>query len=233
MKLLTPNQVRDTKNEHLAREVLRAKETSEQILKINKKMAEAEADFASVLARHRITWAEEEREHDERMRQMQKEVSVLEDRKKQALIPLEIYKVQADTLLKEAQEALQRTKEKELKNEEIAELLQDRLDEVGEKESDVQSLESRLLSKQKGIEDQAEQVKAASQQLVYDQQSFYEIRDKQQKEILERRKEIQIAEITANAKIEKIKRDIEAMRIYDIQLKDERATLDRIKQRGI
>ena len=196
-------------------------------------MAEAEADFASVLARHRITWAEEEREHDERMRQMQKEVSVLEDRKKQALIPLEIYKVQADTLLKEAQEALQRTKEKELKNEEIAELLQDRLDEVGEKESDVQSLESRLLSKQKGIEDQAEQVKAASQQLVYDQQSFYEIRDKQQKEILERRKEIQIAEITVNAKIEKIKRDIEAMRIYDIQLKDERATLDRIKQRGI
>lgn len=233
MKLLTQTQIRDERGIELSRDILRAKETDEQVKRINAKMANAEADFAGTLARHRMKWAGEESEHDERMREMDSEIAALENRKKQALIPLEIYKEQADTLLREAQNALQRANEREEDVQSTLVTLEDRLDEVSDREINANALERSLESRKKGNEVQEEQTKMMAAQLSYDMQTFYEKRDAEEARMVERRKEIQMAEITVDAKIAKVKRDIEAMRVYDIRLKDERKTIDRIYQRGI
>lgn len=232
MKLLTQTQVKDLKSAELTRDILRVKETDEQVRRVNARLASAEADFATVLARHRREWADEELSHDERLREMDAEIRVLEDRKKQALIPLEVYKVQADTLLKEAKYVLDSAKEREEEAQRTLFILENRLDDVSEREIDVGDAEASLEKRKKGIEAQEEQTKMMAAQLSHDMQVFYEKRDSEEMRMVERRKEIQMAEITVDSKIEKVKRDIEANRLYEIRLKDERATLDRIIKRN-
>lgn len=226
-KLLAPQAVKDARTEELTRQVLRTKETEEAANKANIRLAKAEADFASLLASQREKWAKEQETHLQTTSVMEKEVKDLESRKEQALIPLEIYKTRAESTLKEAQEILLKAKGKEETVEDITERLENRLDEVAEREKVVSEAELKLNAHRSSILSQEKDLEAKSKGLLDAMQAFYLKKSEDETRILKENKEIQLWQANLEAREGKVTEKTEALRRYDLQLKDERGALDR------
>lgn len=79
MKLLTPTQSRDARQDELTKQIIRAQEVQEVVKRNNLRLAKSEADFNASLARNRLIWAAEE-EHAERLKAREKELSLLDER---------------------------------------------------------------------------------------------------------------------------------------------------------
>lgn len=231
MKLLTPQQFNDKKSQEVSRAVLRAEETNKLTEKANQALAKAEADFALALSGQRVRWEVEELDHKKKMEELLVELKPLEDRKRQALIPIEVYKKQADDKLDEANTILQEVKEKRERLEEDAEVLQDRLDEVSDRELLAIKRHERLDSMEIGLEHQVEQNKAITARLSQDLAKFISYKANEEKSLDERKTELTLAEISFKAKTDKLKRDLEALEKERILVKDQRETLERAMKR--
>lgn len=227
MKLLSPLAQKDKQQEETVRKILRTQETEELAKKANIKLARAEADFNEALARNRSKWALEEEEHAKRILHMSDEVAALENRKKDALVPISMYKEEVDKTMAEAKNIVARAKEKEENVDYLTEKLEEKLTEVGDRENAVAKEEQRQTIAKEGIESQKEQVRSGVKQLSQEMLDFHVCKEKEEANISERKKEVALAEINVVAQAEKNQRDLDAMKIWDIQLKDERATLDR------
>lgn len=227
MKLMSPFQNKDQQQSELTRKILRIQETEKLAEITNAKLARAEADFSSMMARNQAKWAQEEEEHMKLMKDREQEVNTLENRKQQALIPIEVYKKQADVLIEEAQGFVARAKEKEEKADELLENLEEKLTSVSDREFIVARDEEKLKIAKEGIKSQQESTKKGVEQLSKAMIEFHEKQKLDEASLLQRQKEVTMAEISFNAKVEKYKRDLEALRILEAQIKDERATLDR------
>jgi len=231
MKLLTPQAIKDVKSQELSRELLRSKETEEAIKKINQRRIEAETDFNTTLARNRNKWAQEEEEHANRVKEMDAEIRILEERKKQAMIPIQMYKDQADVLLAEAKEALDRAINREQIAEETQDLLENKLDDLGDRELAIDKAERAIKAKQAGILAQQEQVRAGSEKLTERMAEFAAKMAKDEAEIYEKKKDLVLIERSLVAKDEKIKRTIKSIEEEKIRLEDQRRTLERAFKR--
>lgn len=227
MKLLSPVAQKDARQTEITRQLLRAKETEDIILKINVRRAKAEADFADSLARNRVIWAQEEEEHAKRLKDMEAELKPLEERKRQALIPLEVYKEDAAKVVAEARRIFDRATEKEQLLDQGAEMLEQKLTAVADRENAVTREEKRQEVAKLGIETQQEETKKGLSKLSEAMFNFDLYKQKEEGSLLIRKKEVSLAEINFKAKTEKYQRDLEALKILEAQLKDERATLDR------
>lgn len=231
MKLLSPQQVRDSKNQELSREILRSKETEEQIKRINQRRLEAEAEFNSTLARNRSLWAEEEESHDIRIREMEREIAFLEERKKQALIPIQMYKDQVDVYYREAHDAIERVKEREEILEHTQELLENKLDELSDREITIQNTENAVRAQFEGLRAQQQQVVEGNERLNKKIAEFVEYKKLTEQEIAEKRKHLQLLEINIEAREKKLQRTEKALANARQQLDDQRATLARAFER--
>lgn len=227
MKLLSRISTKDAQQKEQTLKVLRAQEVEELAKTVNAKLARAEADFNETLARNRSKWAEEELEHQERIKGMTSEVEALERRKEQALIPISMYKKEADKVMEEAQEFLVKAKAVEEHNNYLQDRLEEKLTDVADRENMVLKEEERQKIALLGIEAQQEATKKGVEELSKQMIMFHEKQQADESSILERKKEVSLAEISFSAKTDKLKRDIEAMRIRERELADERATLDR------
>lgn len=227
MKLLTPFQQKDRQAEELARKVMRAQEVEAMAKKANINLAMAEADFNATLARNRAKWALEEEEHEQTVKGMTQEVEALEERKKQALIPIQLYKEEADKIMLETRGILNDSKAKDEQSEFLQEKLEDKLTDVGDRELAVAESEVRLELKKQGIETQQQQTKDGIANLSKSMLDFHLFKENEENSLQQRKEEVALAEINFNAKTEKYKRDLEALRVLQIQLRDERETLDR------
>ncbi len=231
MKLFSRFADRDKLEEERARKLIRIKETEELAKEVNIRLARSEAEFNEMLARNRSKWALEEEEHQKRIKDMSEEIKSLEKRKQQALIPISMYKQEADKLLEEAKEIVQKTKEKEEQAEYLQEKLEDKLTELEDRENQIQKKEKEQEIAQKGIEYQQEQVKQGIGRLSAEMLAFYEKQERDEKSIAERKKEVSLAEINLQAKMEKYKQNLEALKVWEKQLIDQRETLEREKLR--
>lgn len=231
MRLLTTFVQKEKQQEELTRKILRIQETEELETKTNFKLARAQIEFNESMARNQAKWALEEQEHTERIKDMTKEIEALESRKQQALIPLELYKKEADKLLLEAQEIIQKSKEKEEQADYLQEKLENKLSEVSDRENVVLDTEKLLEVAKRGVENQQEFIKKSSEELSKQMIVFHEKQKLEEASLLKRKEEVAMAEISLNAKLEKYARDLEALKIWDIQLKDEWETLEREKTR--
>lgn len=227
MKLLSPFQSQEKQQTEVTRKLLRVQEVEELAKRANERLARAESDFNSVLAKNQLRWLQEEEDHQKMVKEMADEVEILENRKKQALIPIEIYKKEADDLLLEARKIVLRSKEKEENNDILAERLEEKLTEVADREISLKLQEQQLESKKLGISSQQETLKKSVAKLSEEMIAFHEKQKAEEASLLERKKEISLAEINFSAKREKYARDLEALITWDKQLKDERATLER------
>ncbi len=227
MKLLTPQSVKDLKSQDLARGILRAKETEDAIKKINQRRAEAEVSFNSALARNRELWAKEEQDHQKRKTELQFEIDTLEAKRLNALIPINIIKISAEDKMKEATDFLTGLRLRERVVEETTERLEDKLDEVGEREITVKNKEKELLLKQQGIERQEENLRLNNERLTEQMKEHLVLKQNAITNIEERTKEVVLKERSLEAKEQLIQRNLKAIKDKEKQLSDERGTLDR------
>lgn len=227
MKLLSPFAQKDKQQEELTRKLLRIQEVEELAIKTNANLARSQADFNETLARNRDKWAIEESEHSDRIKDMTREIESLENRKKEALIPIQMYKDEVDKMYLEAQELVKTAKEKEEQADYLTEKLEEKLTEVGDRGKVLEKEEQKLEIAKQGIEAQKEQIKAGIKKLSEEMVMFHEKQQYEESSLNKRKSELALAEINFNAKVEKYQRDLEAMKIWDRQLKDERGILNR------
>lgn len=227
MKLLSPVARKDKEQEEITRKILRIQEVEELTKKVNAQLSRAQADFSDVLARNKEKWAIEEEEHFNRIKDMTKEVEALENRKKDALIPIEMYKKEVDKVMGEAQEIIKKAKEKEENADFLTEKLEEKLTELGDREQNIIKEEQRIEIAREGIKTQQESTREGIKRLSEEMVKFHEKQQFDEENIADRKKELALAEISINAKLNKYTRDIEALKVWDKQLHDERQTLDR------
>lgn len=227
MKLLSPTANKDKQQEEISRKLLRIQEVEEMASIANAKLARAEADFAEALAKSKEKWSLWVEEQQKETKALESEVLALEERKKQALIPISMYKEEVDKTMLEAREILEKAKEKEEQADFLTEKLENKLTEVADRENLVLEAEKRIEVAKQGLQSQQEQTKIGVQRLSEEIVAFH-MKQEQEEESLERRKkEVSLAEINLNAKIDKYKRDLEALKTWEKQLRDERGILDR------
>lgn len=231
MKLLTFQKTKDALQNEQALKVIRSQEVEELAKKTNAKLARAEADFNTTLATNRSKWAVEEQEHQERIVSMSQEIEALEIRKGQALIPISMYKKEADKLMEDAKEILEKAKLKEEQADFILEKLENNLTEVADREQLVIVEEQKQKIAREGIQLQQLQIKDSISSFNEEKIKFYTAQKVQEDSLLERKKEVSLAEISFQAKVDKYRRDMDAMKAWETQLKDERGTLDRAFKR--
>lgn len=227
MRLLTPTQNKDARQQQIARDIIRTKETEDVVKRANIRLAKSEADFADFMARNKDIWAKAEEEHAERMRQMQSEVEVLEGRKRMALIPIDMYKKEADDLMQTARDMLAKATEREEDAEDLQELLEEKLTSVADREQAVEKEEQRQTIAKSGIEIQQDQTRKQAEILSGHIAEWNAYKHKEEASLYERKKEVTLAEISFIAKTDKIKRDVESIASERIALKDLRETLER------
>ena len=227
MKLLSPQQAQANKSQELSRDILRTQEVREALRKANQQLAESEAEFNIAKAKRLNAWAEEEKEHAELVKHKEKEIRGLEERKSQALIPISLYKDQAEKLMEEAKHGLKIVQEKEERMEERNELLQDKLDEVNGKEQELNTWEKKLKSQQEGIDLQGKQIKLQNEQLTKEIADFATKKFEEETFIFEKKKELLMENRSIEAKKKILQKTEEAQAKERKRLDDERATLQR------
>lgn len=227
MKLLSPQPSKNNKEAENIREILRTQDIQKASDKARKNLANAEADFKTSLSRFKEQWALEEETHSKRVSEMTKEVEILEEKKKQALIPIKIYEEEVKVI---ADEVMKRGSELVLKEEEIntlREKLEDKLDSLGQREQDVALKEQKQALQQSSIESQSlstvEGIKRLNEQI----EAFIANKETREKELKDRETAIILQERTIDAEKESLKRKEKGLSEWAIRLSDERGILDR------
>jgi len=231
MKLLLPYQVRDAKNIETAKEILRIQEINKISEEVRLKMAKAESDFQETLEKQRNIWEAGRKEQEDKILELTKEIAYLEERKSQALIPIEVYETQAKDKLIEAEKILSLYKEKENSVDKLQEILEQRLDDIGEREQNVLKEEKRLKLIQEGIVSQQEFTKNSAKELSENAQTFANYVKTIQETLASKKEELIMQELSLNARKNGLDRKEESLDNLAIKLKDDRETLDRAFQR--
>ncbi len=227
MKLLSPFQNKEKKDNELAKKILRIQEIEKLSTKANARIAQAEADFKDALKRNQEIWASEYETHLQKVKQMEAEINALEKRKEQALIPIELYKAEADKIMEEARIILGRAKETEEQNDYLQEKLETKLTEVGDRENKVKDEEQKQQIAREGIIAQQNSTREGIENLTKEIIKFHKKQQEEETSLLKRKEEVSLAEINLKGKIDKYKNNLEALKVWEIQLKDERDTLQR------
>lgn len=227
MKLLTPKVTKDLEGQEITRKILRAEEAEDVLRDVHKRLAKAEADFQATLANQQRTWAIEAQNHAGQLKEMEKEVGVLETKKKQALIPVEMYRKEVEEKDKETTLFLNAIKQKKEKLEETQDLLEEKLDELGEREQNVLQSEHILLAKQASHTERESKIKEDSEILTQAMQSFLQESEQKVKEIEDKQNELILKERSFASFEENLKAKEERLRIREIQVEDRATTLER------
>jgi hypothetical protein len=225
MKLLSPKELNAAKESNKVKEILRVKELEEESDKVRKELANAEADFNSSLARNRNKWANEEQEHTKRVNEREQELKILEEKRLELLVPVDIITKGAKNRLEEANKFLETLREREAKAEELSEILQDKLDEVGEREQDVIKTSQELLIRSQSVDLQSRQVKNSVEDLNASRAEFAQIRKDAETDIQKRKVALFLAEQSVVDREIVIAEKYKDLEIRELQLADRQKTL--------
>ena len=160
------------------------------------------------------------------------EIGLLQIKRTKALIPISI----EENRLKQKEELLSTVKKEiEKRAEDINEtrdLLEDKLDIVGEREQNVAELERKTINKQLTAEKDSTAIAKQKKLLNVQISAFLKKVDKDKKETDIAKTDIILKERSLLSKEAKLKEKEEELSKWAILLQDERGTLDRIIKRG-
>lgn len=227
MKLWSPSEAKSLKDQDLTRSILRVQETERVIKDTNMRLAKSQAEFQEMLARNRGQWAKEEEEHNKRVKEIQREIDELEAKKLNALVPINILKDAVTNDMKDAERFLAQLREREANVETLTETLEDRLDEVGEREQNVKKQEISLALKKQSIDRQSEVVAESSEKLTQEISNFSVKMEESEKDLTKRKTTLLLRERSVEAQEKTQERTAKALADKERQLTDERGTLDR------
>ena len=154
------------------------------------------------------------------------ELERIKEETRKAMEPVEDMKRQEKIKLNEASLILERAKVKEEENEETANTLQDKLDEVGEREMNVRIQEERIQAQLEGIETQKISIRNINEQLNEGIKNSIAEMESKQKELEERDNKLKLEEINIETKDNLLKEKEESLSEWSIKLQDERNVLD-------
>ncbi len=172
MKILTQKEITDKKQSQVERDIIRAKETKEVLEKVTQDLAETEAKFNVALSNQRVRWLKEEEEAMDRLNSIRSEISALERENKDKLVLLDEREKKSYSLLIEAEKALDQAHAKEHaaaqeleKQEDLTDLLQNKLDSLSDRETDVEKREQKVTVRELAVEEERALIKKLSSEL--------------------------------------------------------------------
>lgn len=227
MKLLSPTQNKDLKDEQQLLGIIRTQEINKAEQEARQKLANSQADFQLTLARNRQQWATEEEIHIKRVQEMQQELNTLEVQKLNSLIPFDILKEGTDERMRDAETFLTNLRQREEYAEDLAEKLQDKLDETGQKEQDLLKKQKEIEVREIGLENQSHSITTGSLKLSEEISTFVAKREEVEKDIKTRLDNLSLLEQSLNEKEEELKQVQKINNETAIRLADERGVLDR------
>lgn len=231
MKLLTPEEIKTSKASELARDVRRTQDIKEALDKARTELNNTNAEFDSVLARQRVVWIMEEEKALNKIKELQVEIDALNRQKQQLLIPIDIDRKRADNIVIEANAIMAAAIEKQKYADEMAETLQDHLDEIGEKEEALEQREKHLFVQEKGVQEQIKIVKEIAQNTTNQAQQFLSDKDVQERDFNTRKTALELREISLE-KRQIAQDEREAMLVAkEREINDKYATLLRTQKR--
>jgi len=158
MKLFSSTEVITNKEQQISRDLLRVNSIDKELNNKRLLLSQLEKEFEDTLKRQREDWEYEENLFIQNKNKLKTETEGLEQRKKQALIPLAEKENELDERSKLIDKIL---KELEQKNEDFIdsiEALEERLTEISIREQEADRVSKLQLKKKKGIEAQQEQI---------------------------------------------------------------------------
>lgn len=227
LKLFTPQEAKSANSAQNTRDVLRTREIKKMMEKSHTELAKYEADFSAMIARHKEKWAQEEQNHAIRTAEMGQEVRALEERRKDALIPIEIEKQKADTMIDEATKRLGEVEKKERDNDELKDVLMQRIEDVSERESAVKDEEEKILEMRRGVELERATNTANTKALSEAIEKFNMYVSSETTALDHKRTEITLRERSIEARREALGRKEKSLATRETQIKDKQETLTR------
>ena len=169
MKLMSPSETKEESGKDISRDLLRSQELKKLLNDLNIRVAKAQADFSSMLVGQTARWEREEGECTAKKRGLEKEITALEERKREVLVPIDNLKVEVEQKMNEADQLLSEAKNREQEAAETVERFENKLDELGQRETDVIRKEKETVLREHGVNVQrdsiAEQSKMLTQQM--------------------------------------------------------------------
>ena len=209
MKLFSPEEIKTSKAAELARDVFRTQDIKKALDSARTTLNDTKALFDVTLANQRVAWATEQEKAIKTISDLQKEVSDLEGRRQTLLIPIDIDRKKVDNMIMEANEFLTQAIQKQKDADELVEKLEDRLEEVSEKDEALTQRENNLLLKEKGAEAQSNAVILASSELTKQMQSFVADMENKENVFNTKKKELDLYKITLDGLSEDLKKQSE------------------------
>jgi len=196
MKLFTSEEIKSSKATELARDVMRTSDIKKALDKARTELNNVNAQFEVALANQRVKWISEEEVALGKIRDLETELKVLERRKQQALIPIDLYQQRVDNINKEANDKLKSATDKQIYVDELSEKLEEKLDEVSEKDQSLQKREENLFVKEKAVQMQEEGNKKMSQEINTRALFFIKEMEDREKDFNNRKTALELKEIS-------------------------------------
>jgi hypothetical protein len=227
VKVLTPTELRSNKESQTQREIIRTKNVRDALAKEEAKLdatrAAADVALASLSLRH----AEEEVKGQTRIDALNKEIKDLEDKKAVLLIPIHIDEERARIKLEDAEKALSEAKELQQRNEETAEILANKLDDVSEREQDCTTKEQKLAGREQNLKVQETSVSTLSRELSAKWAEYFAEKEAQDAKIAEEKSKIAVAYINIEARRKMQDARELSLNAFETKLNDERRSIDK------
>ncbi len=227
LKLFTPQESRTQNSAQNTRDALRTREIKKLLEKGHTEIARHEADFAEMMARHKEKWAKEEEAHAIRLSEMDREIRSLEERRKTALIPIEIEMRRADTMIADAEKRLGEVEKREQESESLKDVLIERIEQVSERESIVKDDEEKIIILTREAELEKETAKANTKNLSDGIEKFNVYVASETLILDGKRTEITLKELSIEARSEILDRKEKSLLVREAQVKDKQETLAR------
>ena len=196
LKLYSAEEIKSTKATELARDIFRTQDIKKALDKARTELNNANASFEVALANQRVKWISEEEVALGKIRDLETELKVLERRKQQALIPIDLYRQRVDNITKEANDKLKSATDKQFYVDELSEKLEEKLDEVSEKDQSLQKREENLFVKEKAVQMQEEGNKKMSQEINTRALFFIKEMEDREKDFNNRKTALELKEIS-------------------------------------
>lgn len=227
MKILHANEVKANKDTQIQRDLIRTKSVKDVLNKEQSKLDMTSATIDVMLAKQQERYAEEEIKHLKRIADLTSETKTLEDKRDELLIPIHLEEEKARIKLEEASKALSQAELLRVSNEENAELLQDKLDNLSEREQKCDTLEQKLLGKQQNIKVQETTITTLSTELSTKWDEYFKVKLEHDSKVQYESSSIFLAQTSLNAQKDLLDERQKNLINYEIQLKDREATLER------
>lgn len=172
MKLLTPTEIKASKESELARDIARTSTVKDALATATKALNDSNDTFELALAHQQKRWAKEEGEALKRLNDLNYEIEQAQEKLKALRVPIDTEKeiahnlfIEAETVLQDAKKTQNEAHALKSRNEETEELLADKLDEFSEHETDLEFREKNVLIREEAAEAEREQIRELSKEL--------------------------------------------------------------------